>query len=45
MGESQLIEFVRRLIFNAVIGNNDMHLKNWILIYSDDYAPQTSPGL
>ena len=33
LGERGLTEFVRRLIFNAAIGNADMHLKNWSLIY------------
>jgi serine/threonine-protein kinase HipA len=27
------VEFLRRLVFNALIGNADMHLKNWSLIY------------
>jgi serine/threonine-protein kinase HipA len=30
------IEFVRRLAFSTLIGNGDMHLKNWSLIYSGD---------
>ncbi|MCL2716521.1 MAG: HipA domain-containing protein [Alphaproteobacteria bacterium] len=30
------IEFVRRLALSAIIGNGDMHLKNWSLIYPDD---------
>lgn len=30
------IEFVRRLAFSVLIGNGDMHLKNWSLIYPDD---------
>lgn len=30
------IEFVRRLAFSAMIGNGDMHLKNWSMIYPGD---------
>lgn len=30
------IEFVRRLAFSAMVGNGDMHLKNWSLIYPGD---------
>jgi serine/threonine-protein kinase HipA len=42
--EVQFAEFVRRLIFNAGIGNNDMHLKNWSLIYPDGRKPQLAPA-
>jgi len=42
--EAQLVEFVRRLIFNIAIGNNDMHLKNWSLIYPDGRTPQLAPA-
>lgn len=44
LGEQGLVEFVRRLIFNAAIGNADMHLKNWSLIYRDGKTPQLSPA-
>jgi serine/threonine-protein kinase HipA len=44
MDESQLAEFIRRLVFNAAIGNNDMHLKNWSLIYHDGRTPQLAPA-
>lgn len=37
-------EFVRRIIFNAAIGNGDMHLKNWSLIYPDGRAPRLAPA-
>jgi serine/threonine-protein kinase HipA len=43
-GESGLTEFIRRLVFNTLIGNGDMHLKNWSLIYSDRRTAQLSPG-
>ena len=44
IGESGLTEFIRRLVFNTLIGNGDMHLKNWSLIYPDKRAAQLSPG-
>lgn len=42
--ETQFAEFIRRLIFNVAIGNNDMHLKNWSLIYPDGLAPLLAPA-
>ena len=33
--EEDVAEFIRRLTFNTLIGNADMHLKNWSLIYPD----------
>ena len=42
--EKDIVEFIRRLIFNALIGNADMHLKNWSLIYPDGRSPALSPG-
>jgi serine/threonine-protein kinase HipA len=41
--ELSLIEFVRRLAFNILIGNGDAHLKNWTLIYRDPRIPQLAP--
>lgn len=43
-GEAGVREFLRRLVFNTLIGNADMHLKNWSLIYPDGQTPQLSPG-
>lgn len=37
-------EFIRRLVFNTLIGNADMHLKNWSLIYRDRRTPSLSPA-
>ena len=34
-GEDDIAEFIRRLTFNTLIGNADMHLKNWSLTYPD----------
>ena len=42
--ESDIEEFIRRLVFNALIGNADMHLKNWSLIYKDPQTPSISPA-
>lgn len=42
--ETQFAEFIRRLIFNVAIGNNDMHLKNWSLIYPDGHTPLLAPA-
>lgn len=38
------IAFVRRLAFAAIMGNGDMHLKNWSLIYpGDGRTPHLAP--
>ena len=44
LGENQAREFVRRLIFNIGIGNADMHLKNWSVIYRDPRTPELAPA-
>ena len=43
-GFADLKEFVRRLVFSIAIGNADMHLKNWTLIYPDRKTPRLSPA-
>lgn len=43
-GENSYTEFVRRLVFTVAIGNGDMHLKNWSLLYSDPLRPVLSPA-
>jgi serine/threonine-protein kinase HipA len=43
-GEEATWEFVRRLVFSVLIGNADMHLKNWSLLYPDRRTPVLSPG-
>lgn len=43
-GESGIAEFVRRLAFNMLIGNSDMHLKNWSLIYPDKRTAALAPA-
>jgi len=42
--EADVIEFIRRLTFNVLIGNADMHLKNWSLIYPDRRNPALAPA-
>jgi serine/threonine-protein kinase HipA len=37
-------DFVRRVIFSVLIGNGDMHLKNWSLLYPDRRTPVLSPA-
>ena len=43
-GEAGIVEFLRRLVFNILIGNADMHLKNWSLIYPDRHSPAVAPA-
>lgn len=42
--ENDIVEFIRRLVFNTLIGNADMHLKNWSLIYHDKHIPSIAPA-
>lgn len=42
--EADIAEFVRRLTFNTLIGNADMHLKNWSLIYPDRRHAALAPA-
>jgi serine/threonine-protein kinase HipA len=42
--EDAVWEFTRRLVFSVVIGNADMHLKNWSLLYPDRRTPTLCPG-
>ncbi|MBT4089662.1 MAG: type II toxin-antitoxin system HipA family toxin [Deltaproteobacteria bacterium] len=43
-GQEDIIEFVRRLVFSTLIGNGDMHLKNWSLIYPDQRQAKLAPA-
>lgn len=43
-GEKGIVEFIRRFVFNALIGNGDMHLKNWSLIYPDKKNAALAPA-
>ena len=42
--QADVAEFIRRLTFNALIGNADMHLKNWSLIYPDRRHAALAPA-
>lgn len=44
IGEDGIAEFIRRFVFNALIGNGDMHLKNWSLIYADQKKAALAPA-
>ena len=41
---ADVAEFIRRLTFNTLIGNADMHLKNWSLIYPDRRHAALAPA-
>ena len=43
-GETDAAEFIRRLTFNTLIGNADMHLKNWSLVYPDRRNAALAPA-
>jgi serine/threonine-protein kinase HipA len=43
-GQEATYEFVRRVVFSVLIGNADMHLKNWSLLYPDGRTPVLSPA-
>ncbi len=42
--ETDIAEFIRRLTFNVLIGNADMHLKNWSLVYPDRFRTRLAPA-
>ena len=42
--EADIAEFTRRLVFNTLIGNADMHLKNWSLIFNDKRSASIAPA-
>ncbi|MCE2515182.1 MAG: type II toxin-antitoxin system HipA family toxin [Acidobacteria bacterium] len=41
---ADVAEFIRRLTFNTLIGNADLHLKNWSLIYPDRRRAALAPA-
>ena len=41
---ASLREAVRRTVFNLLVGNGDVHLKNWSLIYPDRRRARLSPA-
>ena len=42
--DADIVEFIRRLTFNMLIGNADMHLKNWSVIYPDQRTAALAPA-
>ena len=42
--EEDVAEFIRRLVFNTLIGNADMHLKNWSVIYKNKQTASIAPA-
>jgi len=42
--ETSIAQFIRRLTYSVLIGNGDMHLKNWSLIYLDGRLPSLAPA-
>ena len=42
--DEDIAEFTRRLVFNTLIGNADMHLKNWSVIYKDKRTSSIAPA-
>lgn len=43
-GNDGVAEFIRRLVFNTLIGNADMHLKNWSFMYPDRRTAALAPA-
>ena len=43
-GSEAVMDFTRRLVFAVLIGNADMHLKNWSLLYPDQRRASLSPA-
>lgn len=44
IGAEGIAEYIRRLVFCTLIGNADMHLKNWSVIYPDKREPTLAPA-
>lgn len=42
--DTDIAEFIRRLTFNMLIGNSDMHLKNWSMRYLNRRSAVLSPA-
>jgi len=42
--EDDVIDFSQRLMFNAIVGNGDKHLKNWSFIYPNARTPKLAPA-
>ena len=44
VGAEAVEDFVRRVAFSVLVGNADMHLKNWSILYADGVTPALSPA-
>lgn len=42
--QEDIAELIRRLVFNTLIGNADMHLKNWSLTYPERRSARLAPA-
>ena len=42
--QTDIAELIRRIVFNALIGNGDMHLKNWSVTYPDTRTAAIAPA-
>lgn len=42
--EEDVNDFARRLMYNTIIGNGDMHLKNWSFLYPDGKTATLTPA-
>jgi len=42
--DEDISELIRRLTFNSLIGNSDMHLKNWSMMYPDRRNAALAPA-
>lgn len=42
--DEDIAELTRRLVFNTLIGNADMHLKNWSVIYKNKHTASMAPA-
>lgn len=43
-GDDDVREFIRRLTFSTLIGNADMHVKNWSVYYPDRRTARLAPA-
>lgn len=44
IGVDGVEDYIRRLVFNVLIGNGDMHLKNWSLLFPDGQRAAMAPA-
>ena len=44
LGDDAVLELVRRLVVNELLGNPDAHLKNFGVLYPEGTAPRLAPA-